>query len=83
MSFLSNQVLSEIVFLQLQVRELKSQIEDLVANLGAQKEKLSQQKLEHETEVLNLEWILDMVVGYLSFDMYDLHHFCQLDQLFW
>merc|ERR1719454_1884301 len=37
-----------------EVRELKSQIEDLVANLGAQKEKLSQQKLEHETEVCRM-----------------------------
>ena len=33
------------------VRELKSQIDELMANLGAQKEKLSQQKMEHETEV--------------------------------
>ena len=33
------------------MRELKSQIEELMSNLGAQKEKLSQQKLEHETEV--------------------------------
>ena len=46
------------------MRELKSQIEDLVANLGTQKEKLSQQKLEHETEVFN--GYRDMVVGYLS-----------------
>ena len=33
------------------MRELKSQIEELMSNLGAQKEKLSQQKMEHETEV--------------------------------
>ena len=33
------------------MRELKSQLEELLANLGTQKEKLSQQKLEHETEV--------------------------------
>ena len=30
---------------------MKSQIDELMANLGAQKEKLSQQKMEHETEV--------------------------------
>ena len=46
------------------MRELKSQIEDLVANLGTQKEKLSQQKLEHETEVFNgyQTWWLDIGV---------------------
>merc|ERR1719369_1996113 len=37
-----------------EVRELKSQMEELMANLGAQKEKLSQQKLEHETEVCRM-----------------------------
>merc|ERR1719369_1355339 len=37
-----------------EVRELKSQMEELMANLGAQKEKLSQQQLEHETEVCRM-----------------------------
>jgi len=37
-----------------EVRELKSQIDELMANLGAQKEKLSQQKMEHETEVCRM-----------------------------
>jgi len=37
-----------------EVRELKSQLEELLANLGTQKEKLSQQKLEHETEVCRM-----------------------------
>ena len=43
------------------MRELKSQLEELLANLGTQKEKLSQQKLEHETEVFTCLKI-DMVV---------------------
>ena len=59
------------------MRELKSQLEELLANLGAQKEKLSQQKLEHETEVFTC-LKMDMVVRYNS---YNLHHFCQLHQL--
>merc|ERR1712013_487587 len=37
-----------------EVRELKSQIDELMANLGAQKEKLSQQRMEHETEVCRM-----------------------------
>ena len=40
-----------VSFFLFKVRELKSQIDELMANLGAQKEKLSQQKMEHETEV--------------------------------
>ena len=52
-------------------------MEELLANLGAQKEKLSQQKLEHETEVFTC-LKMDMVVRYNS---YNLHHFCQLHQL--
>ena len=64
------------------MRELKSQLEELLANLGTQKEKLSQQKLEHETEVFtNLK--MDMVVrlNYWYKRGYNLHHFCQLHQL--
>ena len=40
-----------VILVWFKVRELKSQIDELMANLGAQKEKLSQQKMEHETEV--------------------------------
>ena len=66
------------------MRELKSQLEELLANLGTQKEKLSQQKLEHETEVFTC-LKLDMVVR-LDYERSPtgtncLHHFCQLHQL--